>query len=97
MTCLLLRHFVFTIEPASAKCGGLETKRKGPREEERREAKQSPSGLPLCTNFHRERTAKCPCRKSRKSTELDVLDIIVEDMYQRDLPLQNAYFFLYFM
>ena len=71
MTCLLLRHLVFPTKPASTKRGVLVTKRKGPREGERREAKQ---GLALflllaflCTQRERERTAKCPCRKSRES------------------------------
>lgn len=73
------------------------TKRKGPREEERREAKQSPSGLPLCTNFHRERELLSVLAGNHERVELDVLGIIVEDMYQRVLSLQNAYFFFYFM
>ena len=75
------------------------TKRKGPREEERREAKQSPSGLPLCTNFHRERELLSVLAGNKERVELDVLGIpvIVEDMYQRVLSLQNAYFFFYFM
>lgn len=97
MSRLLLRYFVFPTKPASAKYGGLVTKRKGPREEERREAKQSPSGLPLCTNFHRERELLIVLAGNHERVELDVLGVIVEDMYQRVLSLQNAYFFFYFM
>lgn len=76
---------------------GDEAQDQRPREEERREAKQSPSDLPLCTNFHRERELLSVPDGNHERVELDVLGIIVEDMYQRVLSLQNAYFFFYFM
>lgn len=102
MTCLLLKALRFShcTKPASAKCRGLVTKCKGPREGERMEAKQRLffSFWPTFVhNFHRERELLSVPAGNHERLELDVLGIIVEDMYQRVLSLQNAYFFFYFM
>lgn len=73
------------------------TKRRRKKRGETRSYPFPPSGLPFCTNFHRERELLSVPAGNHERVEVDVLGIIVEDMYQRVLSLQNAYFFLYFM